>query len=123
MDLDSEDEEKLFVEPQMPSETNFNHIKNKIVRGSKGLQLKKEKKAKKIARIQRRKEGIEPQKPHTIESLREKDETMIDNLENDKHEEVNKYLFIFQTKTKSHTNSYMYTFFNCRRKKIWKLTK
>ena len=67
----------------------YNNIKNKIVRSMKKAKLRREaKKEKKIARVQRRKEGIPAQKPHTIESLREKDETTILNIEDEEHEEV-----------------------------------
>lgn len=89
-DVEFEDETPE-VAPLMPSDTNFNHIKNKIVRSARGLKLKKEKKKeKKLARIQRRKEGLAPLKPHTIESLREKDETTILNIEEEQHEEAKK---------------------------------
>jgi len=90
-DLEIDLEDQPLVEPRMPTDTNFSHIKNKQVRSAKGMKLMKEKrKEKKAARVQRRKEGIEPEKPHTIESLREKDETTIDNIEADEHEEAKK---------------------------------
>nr|XP_034170911.1 probable ribosome production factor 1 [Osmia lignaria] len=62
----------------LPSDSNFNHIKCKAVRYQKCQKLKKEKaKAKKEARKKRIQEGGPKQVPHTIESLREKDETTI----------------------------------------------
>lgn len=62
----------------LPSDSNFNHIKCKALRYQKCQQLMKEKaKAKREARKARIKEGGPKQKPHTIESLREKDETVI----------------------------------------------
>lgn len=61
-----------------PSDSNFNHIKCKAVRHLKAQKLKREKKkAKKESRKERIKEGAPKQIPHTIESLREKDETTI----------------------------------------------
>ncbi|CAL7936589.1 unnamed protein product [Xylocopa violacea] len=62
----------------LPSDSNFNHIKCKAVRYQKCQKLMKEKiKAKKEAKKQRIQEGGPKQVPHTIESLREKDETTI----------------------------------------------
>lgn len=62
----------------LPSDSNFNHIKCKAVRYQKCQQLLKEKaKQKKIARKARIQEGGPKQVPHTLESLREKDETTI----------------------------------------------
>lgn len=62
----------------LPSESNFNHIKCKAVRQQKCQKLMKEKaKAKKEAKKARIQEGGPKQVPHTIESLREKDETVI----------------------------------------------
>ena len=63
---------------RLPKDTNFNHIKCKVVRHMKAEKLKREKaKAKKLARKERKDEGAPKQVPHTIESLREKDETTI----------------------------------------------
>lgn len=62
----------------LPSDSNFNHIKCKAVRYQKCQKLMKEKaKAKKEAKKKRIQEGAPKQVPHTIESLREKDETTV----------------------------------------------
>lgn len=62
----------------LPSDSNFNHIKCKAVRYQKCQKLMKEKaKAKKEAKKKRIQEGGPKQVPHTIESLREKDETAV----------------------------------------------
>ncbi|KAK9303575.1 hypothetical protein QLX08_004794 [Tetragonisca angustula] len=62
----------------LPSDSNFNHIKCKAVRYQKCQKLMKEKaKAKKEAKKKRIQEGGPKQVPHTIESLREKDETTV----------------------------------------------
>ncbi|XP_003487677.1 putative ribosome production factor 1 [Bombus vancouverensis nearcticus] len=62
----------------LPSDSNFNHIKCKAVRHQKCLKLMKEKaKAKKEAKKKRIQEGGPKQVPHTLESLREKDETTV----------------------------------------------
>lgn len=77
----------------LPSDDNFNHIKCKAVRYKKCQQLMKEKlKAKKEAKKARIQEGAPKQVPHTIESLREKDETMI--VSNDPNDEANQELKI-----------------------------
>lgn len=77
----------------LPSDDNFNHIKCKAVRYKKCQQLMKEKlKAKKEAKKTRIQEGAPKQVPHTIESLREKDETMI--VSNDPNDEANQELKI-----------------------------
>ncbi|XP_050452073.1 probable ribosome production factor 1 [Cataglyphis hispanica] len=77
----------------LPSDDNFNHIKCKAVRYKKCQQLIKEKlKAKKKAKKARIQEGAPKQVPHTIESLREKDETMI--VSNDLNDEANQELKI-----------------------------
>ncbi|XP_011863750.1 PREDICTED: probable ribosome production factor 1 [Vollenhovia emeryi] len=73
----------------LPSDSNFNHIKCKAVRYQKCQELMKQrvkeaKKAKK-ARIQ---EGAPKQVPHTLESLREKDETtIVGSLDDEANEE------------------------------------
>ncbi|XP_072766593.1 probable ribosome production factor 1 [Anoplolepis gracilipes] len=75
----------------LPCENNFNHIKCKAVRYKKCQQLMKEKlKAKKEAKKARIQEGAPKQVPHTIESLREKDETMI--ASSDLNDEANQEL-------------------------------
>ncbi|KAL7287599.1 hypothetical protein TKK_0018246 [Trichogramma kaykai] len=63
---------------ELPAEITVNAIRNKVVRQKKYEALQKEKKkAKKERRKARAKAGEPKQIPHTIESLREKDETMI----------------------------------------------
>ena len=85
---DSEQPEKKKV--MFPSEDNFNHIKCKIVRRQKKEKLKREKtKAKREARKSRLQEGGPKQVPHTIESLREQDETIVQgSLDDEENEEV-----------------------------------
>ncbi|XP_076641451.1 putative ribosome production factor 1 [Halictus rubicundus] len=72
------------------SDSNFNHIKCKAVRYKKCQKLMREKaKAKKEARKKRIQEGAPKQVPHTIESLREKDETTVTgNLDDEENEEL-----------------------------------
>lgn len=74
----------------LPSESNFNHIKCKAVRYQKCQELMKERaKAKKAAKKTRIQEGAPKQVPHTLESLREKDETIIaGNLDDEANEEL-----------------------------------
>ncbi|KAF7989664.1 hypothetical protein HCN44_008338 [Aphidius gifuensis] len=73
-----EDEENVEEKVSFPSESTFKHIKCKVVRQAKAQQMMKEKKkAKKEAKKIREQEGKPKGIPHTIESLREKDETMI----------------------------------------------
>lgn len=74
----------------LPSESNFNHIKCKALRYQKCQQLMKERtKAKKAAKKARIQEGAPKQVPHTLESLREKDETtIIGNLDDEANEEL-----------------------------------
>lgn len=63
---------------KFPSHGNFNEIKCKIVRRQKREKFKREKaKAKREARKLKLQTGAPKQVPHTIESLREKDETII----------------------------------------------
>lgn len=78
------------AEVMLPSESNFNHIKCKAVRYEKCKQLLKQKaKAKKEAKKNRIQEGAPKQVPHTIESLREKDETaIVGDLDDEENEEV-----------------------------------
>ncbi|XP_072389770.1 probable ribosome production factor 1 [Diabrotica undecimpunctata] len=72
---------------KFPSETKYALIKNKQVRNGQYQKEKREKKkAKKESKKARDKEGQPKKVPHTIESLREKDETIIthlDDAEND----------------------------------------
>lgn len=70
-----------------PTETKFSNIKNKHVRIQKFQKAKKEqKKAKKEAKKKRLQEGAPKKAPHTIESLRIKDETTVTNLEDEANE-------------------------------------
>nr|CAH7748735.1 unnamed protein product [Callosobruchus chinensis] len=72
-----------------PHETKFSHIKNKQVRSQQYQKTKKEqRKAKKEAKKEREKQGLPKQQPHTIESLREKDETVVQDLEAEENELV-----------------------------------
>lgn len=65
-------------EVTLPSDSNFNHIKCKAVRQQKcHLLMRQKSKARKEAKKKRIQEGAPKQVPHTIESLREKDETTI----------------------------------------------
>ncbi|KAL6265244.1 hypothetical protein P5V15_002165 [Pogonomyrmex californicus] len=74
----------------LPSDSNFNHIKCKALRYQKCQELMKERaKAKKAARKARIQEDAPKQTPHTIESLREKDETMIiGDLDDEANQEI-----------------------------------
>lgn len=74
----------------LPSDSNFNHIKCKLVRHKKSEQLRRDKlKAKKEERKTRQKEGLPKRVPHTIESLREKDETTINgDIDAEENEEI-----------------------------------
>lgn len=82
--------ENKTPEVSLPSDSNFNHIKCKAVRHQKCQKLLKEKiKAKKAAKKQRIQEGVPKQVPHTIESLREKDETIITgDLDDEENQEL-----------------------------------
>lgn len=88
-----------------PNENKYSHIKNKIVRNQQYLKAKKEKKkvrgylfsmfvqycefqAKKLAKKERNLQGGSKQTPHTLESLRIKDETTVDDLEAEDNELV-----------------------------------
>jgi len=69
-----------------PTEAKFSNIKNKHVRGQQFQKYKREqKKAKKEAKKQRERENVPKQTPHTIDSLRVKDETTITSLESDEN--------------------------------------
>ncbi|XP_043253050.1 probable ribosome production factor 1 [Colletes gigas] len=83
----SEDKKSQVI---LPSDSNFNHIKCKAVRYKKCQRLLKEKiKAKKEAKKQRIQEGAPKQVPHTIESLREKDETVVTgDLDDEENQEL-----------------------------------
>lgn len=97
----SDDEEKVDLvdleekkpTPLLPSEDNYNHIKNKQVRLQHVHKLKREKrKLKKAERQKRQKEGLPKGIPHTIESLREKDVTTIGDLDAEENLEIAKDL-------------------------------
>lgn len=70
-----------------PIEAKFSNIKNKHVRTQQFQKTKREqKKAKKEAKKQREREGAPKKVPHTIDSLRIKDETTVTNLEDEENE-------------------------------------
>ncbi|XP_019876060.2 probable ribosome production factor 1 [Aethina tumida] len=72
-----------------PNETKFAHIKNKQVRTQQFQKTQRElKKAKKEAKKKREREGAPKKQPHTIESLREKDETTVVDIEEEGNELV-----------------------------------
>lgn len=85
-----EDQPSTSSQVLLPSESNFNHIKCKALRYQKCQALMKERaKAKKQAKKTRIQEGAPKQTPHTIESLREKDETtIVGDLEDEANQEV-----------------------------------
>lgn len=95
---DESDEKEIIVEDQpststqvlFPSDSNFNHVRCKALRYQKCEKLMKERaKAKKQAKKVRIQEGAPKQTPHTIESLREKDETtIVGNLEDEANQEI-----------------------------------
>jgi ribosome production factor 1 len=74
----------------LPRETGINHIKCKAIRLKKNEEIQREKKKAKKERRKARLQANEPkQVPHTIESLREKDETMIHgDINSEENEEV-----------------------------------
>ncbi|XP_014215817.1 probable ribosome production factor 1 [Copidosoma floridanum] len=77
-------------EVMLPEETKVGHIKCKAVRVKKYDELLREKKKeKKAKRKARRKAGEPKQVPHTIESLREKDDTTIHGeIDDEENQEV-----------------------------------
>lgn len=80
----------IASEVLLPSDSNFNHIKCKALRYQKCQELMKERaKAKKAAKKARIQSGAPKQVPHTLESLREKDETtIVGNLDDEANEEL-----------------------------------
>lgn len=93
---DNSDGDEEEVKPSKTMRINpLNLIKNKEVRHKlfKKQQQAKKKEQKK-ARKQRKLEGAPRAKGHTIESLREKDHTTIENLEDSDNEELRKELEI-----------------------------
>ena len=89
-EVNSENDEKPSDKVILPSDSVVNHIKNKVVRQKKFDELQKEKKKAKKARRKARLQSNEPKQiPHTLESLREKDETMIvGDIEDEKNEAI-----------------------------------
>lgn len=86
----SEDDENKIA---LPAINPVNFIKNKDVRRIKykRLQVKKKKEEKASRKVRRQEPG--PKEPgHTIESLREKDQTAVHEMEEDEMEEVQKDL-------------------------------
>jgi len=77
-------------EVMLPEETKVSHIKCKAVRVKKYDELQRQKKKEKKARRKARMQAGEPkQVPHTIESLREKDETMIKGeIDDEENQEI-----------------------------------
>ncbi|KAJ3662770.1 hypothetical protein Zmor_007099 [Zophobas morio] len=72
-----------------PNENKYSHIKNKLVRSQQYQKAKKEqKKAKKLAKKQTKLEGGPKKVPHTLESLRIKDETTVNDINTEENELV-----------------------------------
>ncbi|KAK9880783.1 hypothetical protein WA026_013110 [Henosepilachna vigintioctopunctata] len=72
-----------------PNENKYAHIKNKMVRNQKYKKEKQVKqKEKKKSKLERKKSAEPKQLPHTIESLRDKDETFVDELVDEDRELV-----------------------------------
>ncbi|KAJ8682573.1 hypothetical protein QAD02_018365 [Eretmocerus hayati] len=85
-----DEDDESAKEVILPEETKVNNIKCKAIRVKKVEQLKREKKKAKKERRKARAQTDEPkQVPHTIESLREKDETMIyGEIDDEQNEEI-----------------------------------
>lgn len=87
-DEEVEENNKNIV-PLFPTESKFGGIKNKLIRNAKFQKEKRElKKTKREARKKRQKDGEPKQLPHTIESLRLKDETTVGDLNTEDNELV-----------------------------------
>ncbi|XP_044270925.1 probable ribosome production factor 1 [Tribolium madens] len=72
-----------------PNENKYSHIKNKLVRSQQYQKTKKEqKKAKKLAKKEREREGGPKKVPHTLETLRVKDETTVEDVNTEENELV-----------------------------------
>ncbi|EFA00559.1 probable ribosome production factor 1 [Tribolium castaneum] len=72
-----------------PNENKYSHIKNKLVRTQQYQKAKKEqKKAKKLAKKEREREGGAKKVPHTLETLRLKDETTVEDVNTEENELV-----------------------------------
>lgn len=95
-DLDNDDDcedENNEPEVRMPILNPLSLMRNKEQRMALFRKMKKEKHKKKMqARRARRKAGLPANPGHTIESLREKDQTTITNLEDSDNEELRKEL-------------------------------
>ncbi|KAG0718316.1 Ribosome production factor 1 [Chionoecetes opilio] len=92
----------------MPSHINIKSIRNKSRRGKAFAELKREKRKKKLEESKEKKKlaaklgkDAPPKKqPHTIESLREEDETMVDEEDEElEHEEANDAFAAYFTKS------------------------
>jgi ribosome production factor 1 len=69
-----------------PNENKYSHIKNKLVRSKQYQKAKKEqKKAKKVAKKARKTEDAPKKVPHTLESLRVKDETTVEDVNSEEN--------------------------------------
>uniref|UniRef100_A0A1A9WKW3 Brix domain-containing protein n=1 Tax=Glossina brevipalpis TaxID=37001 RepID=A0A1A9WKW3_9MUSC len=87
------DENDLSEQVRMPVLNPLNLIRNKEKRMALFRKMKKEKHKKKMQeRRARRKAGIPANPGHTIESLRETDQTVITNLDDSDNEELRKEL-------------------------------
>lgn len=92
---DDEDEDEDDNEPKvrMPIFNPLSLMRNKEQRMALFRKMKKEKHKKKMQdRRARRKAGLPSNPGHTIESLREKDQTTIENLDDEDNEELRKEL-------------------------------
>lgn len=104
----AEDPQDEPRETLMPVHTNIRDIKNKSRRTRAFVELKREKRKKKIQEAKDKKKlaaklgkDAPPKKqPHTIESLREKDETMVEEEDEElEHEEANDAYASYFTKS------------------------
>lgn len=82
-------------EASFPHANKFQHIKNKIIRNLKFQKFKKEaNKAKRQERAKRKQSDAPKQIPHTLESLREKDETNVGDLNAEDNEIIREDLSV-----------------------------
>ncbi|XP_022909168.1 probable ribosome production factor 1 [Onthophagus taurus] len=95
MDENIKEEEVKDIKPStsgdvlFPNNNKYGHIRNKMVRNVRFQKMKKEaSKEKKAIKKQRKEEGAPKGIPHTLESLREKDETVVGDLNDDSNEVV-----------------------------------
>lgn len=92
-DDDDDDEDDKEPEVRMPVINPLSLMRNKEQRMALFRKMKKEKHKKKMQeRRARRKAGVPVNPGHTIESLREKDQTMVNNLDDSDNEELRKEL-------------------------------